>query len=162
MSGAIFLKVDGIEGESQFKGHENEIDVLSWSWGVSQTGTTHVGGGSGAGKANVGDLSIQHSVDKASPNLLQYCFLGKHIPSAVLTQRKAGGDKSLDFLTIKMKDLIISSVNAGGSDGSGERPTESLSLNFAEVSVIYKEQDEKGGEKKAVTVGFNIKQNVKV
>jgi type VI secretion system secreted protein Hcp len=160
MAGAIFLKIDGIDGESAFDGHKAEIDVLSWSWGVTQQGTTHVGGGGGAGKANVNDLSFVHSVDLASPNLLKNCFTGKHIKEALLTQRKAGGDKSLPYLTIKMTDVIISSVQPGGSDGSAEKPTESVTLNFADVEYIYKQQDDKtGAEKKAITVGFNIKEN---
>jgi type VI secretion system secreted protein Hcp len=157
VAGAIFLKIDGIDGESAFDGHKGEIDVLSWSWGVSQTGTTHVGGGGGAGKANVMDLSFVHTVDLATPNLLKNCFIGKHIGSALLTQRKAGGDKSLPFLTIKMTDVIISSVQPGGSD---ERPHESVSLNFAEVEFTYKQQDDKtGAEKKAIPITLNMKAN---
>jgi type VI secretion system secreted protein Hcp len=159
VAGAIFLKIDGIDGESHFDGHKGEIDVLSWSWGVSQSATTHTGGGGGSGKANVSDLSFVHSVDLASPNLLKNCFTGKHIGSALLTVRKAGGDKSLPFLTIKMSDIIISSVSDGGSDGGGERPTESVSLNFAKVEVNYKQQDEKGAEKKAIPITLNIKEN---
>jgi type VI secretion system secreted protein Hcp len=160
VAGAIFLKIDGIDGESHFDGHKGEIDVLSWSWGVSQTATTHVGGGGGAGRANVSDLSFVHSVDLATPNLLKNCFIGKHIGSATLTQRKAGGDKSLPFLAIKMTDVIISSVSSGGSDGGGERPTESVSLNFAQVEFTYKQQDDKtGAEKKAIPVTLNVKEN---
>jgi type VI secretion system secreted protein Hcp len=159
VAGAIFLKIDGIDGESAFDGHKGEIDVLSWSWGVSQTGTTHTGGGGTAGKANVQDLSFMHGVDLATPNLLKNCFNGKHIKSALLTQRKAGGDKSLPFLTIKMSDVIISAVQPSGSDG-GERPMESVTLNFAEVEFVYKQQDDKtGAEKKAIPVGFNMKEN---
>src|SRR6185436_13760127 len=80
-----------------FDGHKGEIDVLSWSWGLSQGATTHVGGGGGSGKANVQDLTFVHSIDLSSANLLKNCFTGKHIANALLTQRKAGGDKSLPF-----------------------------------------------------------------
>src|SRR6185503_3172373 len=160
MAGAIFLKIDGIDGESGFDGHKGEIDVLSWSWGLSQGATTHVGGGGGSGKANVQDLTFVHSIDLSSANLLKNCFTGKHIANALLTQRKAGGDKSLPFLTIKMTYVIISSVNPVGNDATSERPTESVTLNFSDVEVVYKQQDDKtGAEKKAITIGFNIKED---
>ena len=71
MSGAMFMEIDGIKGESQFKGHEGQIDIESWSWGLTQPTSTHTGGGGTSGKANVGDLSFVHKVDKSSPNLMQ-------------------------------------------------------------------------------------------
>ena len=80
-----FLKLDGVKGESVSKGHQGEIDVLSWAWGLSQSGTTHSGTGGGAGKVNVQDISFTHYVDAATPNLIQACCTGKHFASAVLT-----------------------------------------------------------------------------
>jgi len=49
----MFLKIDDIEGESVDDVHAGEIDILSWSWGMSQSGTTHTGPGGGAGKVNL-------------------------------------------------------------------------------------------------------------
>ncbi|HYP13120.1 MAG TPA: type VI secretion system tube protein Hcp, partial [Bryobacteraceae bacterium] len=63
----VFLKVKGIEGESADSKHPNEIDVLSYSWGVSQTGTASYGGGMGAGKANFGDFNFMMRMNKATP-----------------------------------------------------------------------------------------------
>ena len=161
MSGAMFMEIDGIKGESQFKGHEGQIDIESWSWGLTQPTSTHTGGGGTSGKANVGDLSFVHLVDKSSPNLMQACFLGKHIPSALLTQREAAGDDSVAFLTLKMTDLVISGVNTGANGEA--KPVESVNLNFAKVEIEYKEQDEKGKPKGGpVKAGFDIKKNVKV
>ena len=64
----FLLKINGVDGESKISGHEGEIDVLAWSWGMSQTGTMHVGGGGGAGKVDVQDISLTKYVDKATPN----------------------------------------------------------------------------------------------
>ncbi|HYN78560.1 MAG TPA: type VI secretion system tube protein Hcp, partial [Lamprocystis sp. (in: g-proteobacteria)] len=69
----MFLKLEGVTGESQDKTHTGEIDVLAWSWGLSQSGTFHTGGGGGAGKVNVQDLSFTKYIDKSSPNLMLYC-----------------------------------------------------------------------------------------
>ena len=163
MASAIFLKIDGIKGESQDHAHKEELDVQSWSWGMSQTASTHSGGGSGTGKATVNDIQFHHYVDKSSPNLMQYCLTGKHIDNALLTLRKASGeDKGFDFLTIKLTDLLISSVQVGSSGGD-ERPVESFSLNFAKVEVEYQEQDQKGAAKGGpVKAGYDVKLNKKV
>src|SRR5919197_1518553 len=66
----MFLHVDGIKGESRDAQHKDDIDVLAWSWGASNSGSAHMGGGGGSGKVNVQDLSITKYVDKSSPLLL--------------------------------------------------------------------------------------------
>lgn len=153
-----FLKLGDIKGESVADGHAGEIDVLSWSWGVSQTGTTHRGTGGGAGKANVTDISISKFLDAASPTLFLNCCTGKHFKEATLTVRKAG-DKPLDYLVIKLSDIIITGVQIGGSAGS-EEMTESLSLNFALFEYVVQPQDKTGAKKGgAITTKFNIAEN---
>jgi type VI secretion system secreted protein Hcp len=92
MAQDIFLKLNGIDGESPDATHKNEIEVLSWNWGVTQGSNMHAGSGGGAGKATVHDLVFEHFVDCASPNLIKYCLIGKPIAEAKLTVRKAGGN----------------------------------------------------------------------
>lgn len=160
--GSMFIKIDGIEGESKFGGHEKEIDIESFNIGVTQPGTGHVGGGSGAGRAQFGDLNFMHSMDRSSPNLFLYCANGTHIKSALLTVRKAGGDESLPFLKVEVSDCIISSCHPSGNS-SDLRPMESVTLNYAKVKMEYQEQDEKGKAKGGpVAVAFDVKTNKKV
>jgi type VI secretion system secreted protein Hcp len=141
----MFLDIEGeISGESQDKVHTKEIDVLAWSWGVSQSGSFHVGSGGGAGKANFQDISVTKWIDKSSPVLMLYCANGDHFPSAKLTVRKAGKNP-LEYLTISMKKVLITSVSTGGSGGE-DRLTENVTLNFAQVLVKYIEQTPEGGE----------------
>jgi type VI secretion system secreted protein Hcp len=138
----FFLKMTNIPGESQDQTHKDEIDVLAWSWGMSQSGSFHVGGGGGAGKVDVQDMSITKYIDKSSTDLMLHVANGAHIPEAVLTVRKAGGDP-VDYLVIEMKKVLVTSVSTGGSGGE-DRLTENLSLNFAEVKVTYTEQKSDG------------------
>ena len=138
----MFLKLDGIPGESRDEGHKNEIDVLAWSWGASNSGSAHIGGGAGTGKVNVQDLSVTKYVDAGSHLLLSNCSTGKHIPEATLTVRKAGGT-AVEYVIIKMKEVLVSSVSVGGSGGQ-DRLTENISFNFAEFEYAYTPQDEKG------------------
>jgi type VI secretion system secreted protein Hcp len=153
-----FLKLGDLKGESQVKGFEDQIQVLSWGWGASQSGTTHIGSGGGAGKVNVQDLTFVHYVDSATPSLILACCKGTHFPEATLTMRKAGGDP-LPYLTIKLTDIIITSVSEGGSSAE-DLLTETVSLNFAAFEVSYQPQDNKGAKKGgAITIKYNIAQN---
>ena len=112
----IFLDLGTVKGESLDSTHKDEIDVLSWSWGLSQSGSTHAGPGGGAGKVNVQDLSFTKHIDTSSPNLIKMCCNGKHFKQALLTVRKAG-EKPLEYLKIKLVDVLISAVSTGGSGG---------------------------------------------
>jgi type VI secretion system secreted protein Hcp len=123
-----FLKVDGIEGESQDAKHKNEIDLESWSWGEQQTGTHAGGGGGGAGKVSMQDFHFVMKVNKASPKLMLACASGEHIKQAVLTCRKAGKEQQ-EFLKVTMSDLLVSSYQTGGSGHGGVMPTDQISLN---------------------------------
>jgi type VI secretion system secreted protein Hcp len=153
-----FLKIGDLKGESVAKGFEGQIELLSWSWGMSQSGTTHRGTGGGAGKVNVQDLSIAKYVDTSSPNLVLACCNGKHFPEAVLTLRKAG-EKPLDYLIIKMTDVIITSVSSSGSGGD-ELIVESASLNFAKFTYAYQAQDKSGAKSGgAIEVQYDIAAN---
>lgn len=139
----MFIKIGDIKGESQDDKHKDEIDVLAWSWGASNSGSTHMGGGSGAGKANFQDISFTKYIDKSSPVLMQHVGTGKHIGEAKLICRKAGGTQ-MEYIMIHMKDLIVSSISNGGSGGE-DRLTENVTLNFGSFHYKYTEQLKSGG-----------------
>lgn len=164
MAKDMFLKINGVEGESRDKKHSKEIDVLAWSWGVSNSGSAHQGGGAGAGKVTVHDVSITKYVDSSSPKLLLNCCEGTHLADALLTIRKAGGDSPVEYLKIKMQEVLITSVSTGGAaEGSGDsdRLAESVGLNFAKVSVEYTPQDAKGAPGTVIPFGWDIVANKK-
>jgi type VI secretion system secreted protein Hcp len=156
----MFMKIGALAGESKDSKHPNEIDVLAWSWGVSQSGSAHVGGGAGAGKVNVQDLSFTKWIDKTSPDLLLACCDGKHFDEANLVVRKAG-EHPLEYLKIKMNTVFITSVSTGGSGGE-DRLTENVTLNFGRVKVDYAEQTEKGGKGATPSMGWDIAANKKM
>lgn len=153
----MFIKIDGIKGESVDAKHKDEIDVLAWSWGASQSGTTHNGPGGGAGKANFQDISFTKWIDKSSPNLLMNCAKGVHMKEATLVVRKAGGTP-LEYLKIKLSEVLVSSLSTGGSGGE-DRLTENVTLNFAAFDLEYIPQDNKGAGLPAVIAKFDISKN---
>jgi type VI secretion system secreted protein Hcp len=156
----MFLKMDPLKGESKDSTHKQEIDVLAWSWGMSNSGSAHVGGGAGAGKVNVQDLSFTKYVDNSSPDLMLACCNGKHFDSALLTVRKAG-ETPLEYLKITLTEILVTSVSTGGSGGE-DRLTENVSLNFAKVKVEYAEQTATGGTGNKPSMGWNIASNTKL
>lgn len=158
MSVDMFLKVEGIDGESRDDAHAGEIDVLSWAWGMSQSGSMHMAGGGGAGKVAVQDLSFTHYVDKSTGNLMLYCANGKHIPEAKLIVRKAG-ESALEYIVVTMTDCLVTSVSTGGSQGE-DVLTENVTLNFAKVKVEYQEQGPDGSGSPGPEFGWDIEKNV--
>jgi type VI secretion system secreted protein Hcp len=109
MATDIFAKIGDIKGESVDTKHKDEIEVLSFSWGVSNTGGATTGGGGGSGKATFQDLMIVHNIDKASPRLLEACTTGVHLKDATITHRKAGKGQQ-EFLIVKMNDVIVTAA----------------------------------------------------
>ena len=156
----MFLKLEGIKGEAKDEKHEGEIDVLAWSWGMSQSGTSHMGGGSGAGKVNIQDISVTKYVDKGSAALMMHCATGKHITNGMLFVRKAG-EKPLEYIKIKIEDIMVSAVSTGGSGGE-DRLTENVTLNFSKFKVEYQEQKADGSGVPGGEFGYDIKKNVKL
>jgi type VI secretion system secreted protein Hcp len=156
----VFLKLDDVPGESADKVHGKEIDVLAWSWGMSNSGTAHVGGGAGAGKVNVQDLSFSKYVDRSSPILMLKCCEGQHFEKALLTVRKAGG-KPLEYIKIKMQTVVITGITTGGS-GAEDRLTENVTLNFAKLSLDYVPQKADGTGDTAIPFGWDIAANIKL
>jgi type VI secretion system secreted protein Hcp len=156
----MFLKIEGIEGESSDDKHKKEIDVLSWSWGASQSGTSHMGGGGGSGKVAVQDFSFTKYIDSSSHKLLLACCDGEHIKEAVFVVRKAGKEP-LEYLKLTLNNIIVSHIGTGGSGGE-DRLTENVTLNFSKFKFEYTPQKADGSGDAVKTSGWDIAANKKV
>ncbi len=155
-----FLKLDGIKGGSNDAKHKDELDVDSFSWGVSSTGgLVGTGAGGGAGKAEVHDFSITARTSVASPLLFQACASGQHIKDAVFTARSAGGGGS-EFLRVALTDVVVSSFVTGG--GEADSPGDSVSFGFAKVEFEYRPTLATGAAGPPVKAGWDLKANKKV
>jgi type VI secretion system secreted protein Hcp len=157
MASDIFAKIGDIQGESLDDKHKDEIEVLSFSWGVTNSAViSGGGGGGGTGKANFHDLSITHNLDKASPLLLKACATGIHIKDAIITHRKAGKGQQ-EYLIVKLNDVIITGVTHGG--GAGQPTTENVNLAFAKVDLEYKPQKPDGSLDAGIHFKYDLKSN---
>ena len=155
----MFIKLDGIKGESGDKSHKEEINVLAWSWGMCNSGSAHLGRRRRLGQGECAG-SVAHEVHRqvvagSHAVLLQRQALAK----AQLTVRKAG-ENALEYLIIKLEDILITAVSTGGSGGE-DRLTENVTLNFAKVDVEYTEQNAQGGAGAKPKMGWDIVANVK-
>lgn len=158
MAVSMFLKLEGISGEATDQKHAGEIELLTWNWGAQNTGDMHMGGGGGAGKVDIADIQLQKYVEKSSPMLMQFCCNGKHISEGVLTVCKSGGDNPIEYLVIKLTDVIITSVQVSGSEG--DRLLETASISFAKFSMSYTPQKPDGTPDATVLTGWDVLENV--
>lgn len=158
MASDFLLEIDGIKGESNDSKHKETIEIESFSWGVSNSGSHAAGSGGGAGKASFQDLHCTANVNKASPVLMLSCANGKHIKKAVLFVRKQGKDQQ-EFYTVTLEDLLVSSYQSGDSTGGNPVPTDQFSLNFAKIKFEYKLQKADGSLGAPSTGTWNLKEN---
>ena len=158
-----FLKIAGVDGESDDKSNPKELQIESWSFGASNSGSSGIGGGAGTGKVSLQDFHFVVQNGKASPNLFLACASGKHIDEAKLTCRKSTGDGGqMPYLIVTFNDIVISSFQTGGSNGSGVLPMEQISFNFTKIKMEIKVQDSKGNLANGPMGGWDTKKNEKV
>jgi type VI secretion system secreted protein Hcp len=154
----MFAKIDGIPGESTDAKHKGEIDVLSFSWGLSSPAPSP-GGGVGVGRPAFQHATFSHVVDKASPLLAQSCALGQHHKVATITQRRDGG-KAVDFLQFKFEDVVVTAVTDAGP---ADQPlAEQVQLAYAKVHLAYFPQKADGSLEAPVTFAFDVAANRKI
>jgi type VI secretion system secreted protein Hcp len=157
----IFLKVDGIAGESTAAKHMGEIGVLSFSFGVTNTGTQQFGGGGGAGKTQVQDLHVVKRMDKASPRLFLAAASGEHIGLVRLACDDALAQTT--FCTVTLEDVFVSSTAASGNPAADEtNPTEEVTFRFARVTWEYRTRFPNGAFGSPVSAGWDVKANASI
>lgn len=154
MAADIFAKIGDIKGESTDAKHKDEIEVLSFSWGVTSGGSASTPGG-GAGKATAHDLNIVHAIDKATPALLRACATGMHLKDATITHRKAGKGQH-EYLVVKLSDVLVTAVTHGGGDQGN---SENVSLSFAKIALEYRPQKADGSLDTGVPFNYDFKNN---
>ena len=156
MSSKIFLKIGDIKGESTDSKHKDQIEVFSWSWGVTNPSTVGPGGGGAVGKPSFHDLNFTHRYDRAAPLLWRACAVGQHFTEATLVGTMQGKGPQ-DYLIAKMSDVVVTSASA--SDSSGGDAMEAVGVKFAKVDVEYKPQKADGSFDASVRFKYDIKAN---
>ncbi|WP_162260602.1 type VI secretion system tube protein Hcp [Terrabacter sp. Root85] len=148
------MKFDGIDGSSQSKDHKGAIDVVSWNWGVT-TQTNGSGSGGASGRPRAHEFRIVHRYDLASPHLASFAATGKHLKDATLNVAHPGARK--DFLTVTMKDLVVTEVLVSGDEDDVD---EEVALQPAWIRFDYAEPGPGGGATgRTSSVTWDIRSN---
>jgi type VI secretion system secreted protein Hcp len=154
-----FLKIDGIPGESLDDKHKDEIELVSFSWGVSHAAAHGAGAGVGQGRAQFHDFNFTMRVNKASPLLFLATASGKHLKEATLSVRRAAKVK-LEYLKIKFTDVFITSFEEAAE--GGEPPEEMVGFAFGRIDLEYKPQQPTGALGAAIKAGWDLSRNSKI
>ena len=156
-----FLKLNGIDGESQKENHKNEIDIMSFSWGANNSSAVGTGTGVSVGKVSVSDFSVTKSTDSASPVLFQKCCDGSVIATGVVTLQRQIQGTATPYLVYTFTNVYVTSIQWSGSGGSGDAPMESVSFCFETGTVDYTPLNDDGSAGDAIHGGWDVGQNVK-
>lgn len=155
----MFLELDGIKGESQDearpKSHKDEIEIKAWKWTSKNVVRWDVNQGGQSTRTDISSIEIDKFCDKASVALYQHCLTGKHIKSGKITCRKNDGEEKVEYLIVKLKDIMVSRVSWAG-DGSDQSLNETVELSFAEFHMEFKVQKETGDAAGGIGFGYNI------
>ena len=155
----IFLKLDGISGESQKSGAEQWIEIFSFSNGASNPSSVAFGTGSGAGKVDLSSLSLQKQLDVSSPDLFLHCCNGSHIATGKMNVREATGSETTQvYFQYDLTEVFIDSISWGGAAGGG-KPSESLSVSAKSLQVTYTPQNSDGSLGSKIVKGWNVTTN---
>jgi len=161
MANDYYLKIDGIDGESQQTGHIKELEMDSWSFGETQSGVSATATGSASGKVTLNEFRFSKRMDSSSPKLMQYNLNGKHIKWARFTAQRSGSEGGVPvvYLFVDFGDLVISQYDVSGSGGDGW-PYESIAFSYGALKVSYK-QLVKGIAQGPISGGYDAEKNTK-
>lgn len=156
MASDYLLEIDGVEGEAQDADYPKAIEISSFSWGVTNPGSYASTGGGGTGRSTFQDLHFTASVNKASPSLAKACATGQYCKAAKLHVSKAGAGEQQEYYTIVLSDVLVSSYQSGGTEGSNAIPTDQFSLNFAKIEYTYCPQKNDGSLDSPVVMKYEL------
>lgn len=148
-----------IIGNATADKHKNEIEVLSYSQGVTSCSPNATRGGLGACKASVSDLSIMTQLSPGVNQLRALTFTGKKLVSVDLVFERKTGDQNAVFYKIHMEDVTVTSLQESGSEGGDDNPTVSASFAASRIAWAIYKQNTNGALELANTVGFNVATN---
>lgn len=154
-----FLKIEGIVGGSADAKHKGEIEVESFSFGVSQDAPPAAGGGGGTGRATFEALDVVAPFSKASPRLLQACATGEHLRSAVLTGSAGGGKGQFEFMRLTLSDVLVSAYRSGVESATAVIPSDRFSLSYSKLQIEHKAQSPTGTAGGSTVAGFDLASN---
>ncbi len=152
--GAVFIKFEGVDGESQDAEHKSWSDLDAFSHSISrpsaESGSTRTSG------AVFHDFTISKELDKSSIKLQESASTGKFFPKVDIHITANTGEGRVTYYAYELTNVMVTSYSISGSGTSGQVPMEQVSLNFDAIKVTYTEIGKDGGEKGKVEYSWNL------
>lgn len=158
MASNMFFRIGEIKGESHDSRHKDEIEVVSWAWGLTHPANPSSGGGGPTARASFHDIRFTHLIDRASPSLMLACASAQHFRDARLTVRQPGTTTPEEYLLLSLADVVVTSVQNSGTEAAGSL-LEEVSLNFSRIDYEYRRQGPDGKLEEGVHFKWDLQQN---
>lgn len=159
VSGAGYIKFDGVDGESADGRHEKWIDILSMSQTIHRSQAVDpTTGASTRGAVVLGDIVCTKELDKSTPKLAEAICTGRVFPLVEIELAAPVGGAQQTYYRYELKNVMVTSYSFAGSGQDGTRPVEQLSLNFEEIKVVYTERDSTGASQGTVEFTWKVEE----
>jgi type VI secretion system secreted protein Hcp len=155
---AAYIKIGDIKGEATDSSHKEWIDILSVSQSIHQPGGSATGATRRRGAAVFGDVVVVKELDKSSPKLQESIATGEVLPEVFIELANPSSDRPFTYLKYELKNVFITNYRIQGSAAGDDRPTETFSLGYEEIKVVYSEQDATGAAKGEVEYEWKIEE----
>ena len=156
----VYLRIDGIKGESVDSTHQGWIEVTTAQWGVTQpkSATASTGGGHTAERCEHTSLSISKLAHISSPLLMQNCSAGRTIQKAKLEFMRADGQgERVKYYEVELENVLIGSMSQVVHEGDVLH--DSIGLKFSKVLWKYTQQKIGGGAGGNTAGGWDLSVN---
>lgn len=143
---AVFVKYDGVDGESKDANHDKWIDVLSVDFEAKQPGAGASGQSRRRGSVIVDDVTITMEYDKAQPKIMEKLLLGEVIPKLEIEFTANFGGSRATYLVWELINVQVTDYSFSGTGAEGGPPVVVVGNNFEEIRVTYTEYDSEGNK----------------
>lgn len=155
--GMMFLQITGIDGEATDDTHKDWIEVLSYSFGMTDPGAGATGTTRRRGDVVLEDIVVVKELDKSSPKLMEKCAKGEVIASLMIDVCRVVDGSASSYYKYELEKVMVTSFHSSGSTEEGV-PVETVTLNFEEITVTYTEIDTTGKSKGNVEFNWKVEE----
>ena len=154
---AIYVKYTSpnIAGDVTTQGYAGQFEVQSFQWGVGRGvgSPTGASGNREASTPSVSEITLSKQLDQASGNLLKEAFGGEGKASVVIAFVRTDAGGGVTYLEYTLTNTMLSgySISSGG-----DRPSESISLNFTKIEAKFTPQKDDGTAGTPATIIYDL------
>lgn len=151
---AIYLKVDGINGDATHENHKQWIDVTSLNWNANRGVNTVTGSAVNreASEPSISDVTITKTMDTSSAHLFELASTGnkgKKVEIHLVTTGSPGDT----YMEYTLENALVSNYSVSTT---GDRPIETVSFNFTKMQMRYTPYDENHSAGSPITAGYDL------